>query len=541
MDLASITIFLAMYYLRPQEWFPSLSNLHPVQLTMFMGVSSLLSREKAVRPKDLFRTPHDFAMVLFFAWLCLTSSAPYDNFKLIMPLMVFYWVIVQTLNSVRRMQIFLAWWCLFILVIAALALDGEYGHDLLDSYRITHGWMKGRLSLNLSIFNNPNALAHSVVPVIPMLYFLMLWKRPVLVKNLTLGLMGLPLYCVYLTISKGSYISGFGTMVVTLTFGRPKYVQVLILLLAAVLGTGALYALPRMTELSKTKSDEAIQGRVAAYTYGYRCVTTMWTGVGYLNWMTSFYTNNTRVVIIRVPLRISKTQTVLARRRVSEHYWKAAHGSFNQMGAELGFPGLVLFLLMVWCSVRTLITCKVVDVEEERVRRILFVLMVTYLISSWMVDFGYRPTFFMFTAATAAFHRHLRGIHRQQDEEIAAEKAGSDQPWWVKARSPEMAAAGAAEGTSGPAPAWRARQLQPSAAKPLPERPEPAWMKNAADAKSQDQTKSGAFWQKRGSAVEEMTTDGSIEWNQLGIVDFIGAFGLGMIVLRIWNHVIHSM
>ena len=407
MDLISVILFLAMYYLRPHEWPGPFSSLHPVQLTMIMGLAALASREKQVRLKDLVQTPHDYALIFFFAWLCFTSGSPYSNFKSIANLIVFYGVIVQTLNSVRRMEIFLTWWCVFILAVSLLAVASESGFDPFGSYQLTHWFMKDRLTLNLSIFNNPNALAHSVVPVIPMLYFLLLWKRPLLIKKLALLTLVPPLYCIYLTVSKGAFISGFATLIVTLIFGRPKYVQIAILTAAIVLGTGALYALPRMTELNKSKSDEAIQGRIAAYTYGYKCVTTMWAGIGYNNWMWGFYNQSRRYKIVKEPRMVNHVLTVRPR-LVPERYAKAAHGSFNNMGAELGFTGLALFFGMVWCSIRTLTTCKVSDVEEERVRRILFVLMVSYLVSSWMVDFGYRPTFFMFTAATAAFHRHLR-------------------------------------------------------------------------------------------------------------------------------------
>ena len=89
MDIVSVILFLAMYYLRPQEWRAMLSSLHPGQVTMLLGIVSLLQREKAVRLKDLFRTPHDYAMILFFAWLCLTSNSPFENFKSIMNLIVF--------------------------------------------------------------------------------------------------------------------------------------------------------------------------------------------------------------------------------------------------------------------------------------------------------------------------------------------------------------------------------------------------------------------------------------------------------------------
>jgi hypothetical protein len=46
----------------------------------------------------------------------------------------------------------------------------------------------------------------------------------------------------------------------------------------------------------------------------------------------------------------------------------------------------------------------------------LFVLVLSYTVSSWMVDFEYRPTFFMFTAAIAALHRHLLGLVPKEEK-----------------------------------------------------------------------------------------------------------------------------
>ena len=557
MDLVAVVLFLAMYYLRPQDWGSLFANLRPVQLTMILGLFSLVTRDKGVRFKDLFRTPHDWAMLFFFAWLCLTSDQPFTNFKTISNLMLFYFVIVQTLNSVKRMEIFLSWWCLFIFIVAALAVSSEYGFDPFGSYNVTHWWMKDRLVLNLWIFNNPNSLAHSVVPVIPMIYFVVIWKRPLLMKQLGTAALSLPLYCIYLTVSKGAFLSGFATMIVTLTFGRPKWVQILIAILGIGLGTGALWALPRMGELNKSKSDEAIQGRIAAYTYGYKCVTTMWAGIGYNNWMGAFYAQSHRVRVVR-DRHFVHGKLVTFRRLVSERYPKAAHGSFNNMGAELGFTGLALFFGMVWCSIRTLTTCTVGSVEEERVRRALFVLMITYLVSSWMVDFGYRPTFFMFTAATAAFHRHLRGIHRLQDIEIEAERAAAV-PWWEKAKEEraKLAHAPAVAAVALPAPkpvpalpdgpvaAEETEALVPESAallrlpkgkelKPA-ERTLPAWMKRAAEPVGPIPLRPIPAPEDDAPKTEVMN------WNKIGLIDVGMATLLTYGAVCIWGYIIRSM
>ena len=522
MDFTAVILFLINYYLKPQEWTGLLSKMHPVQISIFLGIFALLRREKAVRKSDLFQTPHDWAILIFFSWIILTAHNPFVAFNGVINLVVFYVVIVQTLNTVRRIHIFLCWWCGLILVIALLAVLSEYGFDPLETYMMTHEVMKDRLCLNLSIFNNPNALAHSVVPVIPMLYFMMFWKRNVVLRLTAASIIGLPLYCIYLTVSKGAFLCGFTAVFAMLGFGRPKSFQIALLVFGVGFGYGALYMLPRMNELNKSKSDPAIQGRVAVYTYGYKCVTERWTGLGYGKWYPNFSRDNTRTIRIHGKM-------------VREHYAKATHGSFNHMGSEFGFIGLMFFWGIVWCSMRTLMLCNSANPEEERIRRVLFVLTITYLTSSWMVDFGLRPTFFMFTAATAAFHRHLYGLWRQRDQELAAElvESANKFPSW---HHPSLAL------ERGPISAlpMATPALEPAVgaivigATGLPTEP-------TSERPSEVPLKIRPLQSFEKNAPEEAPQDGHIDWNRFGLIDWLMPLLLTLATVMFWKHIIHSM
>lgn len=387
MDFASAVIFLALYYLRPQEWTEALSQFRVVQVSMAFSIFTIIFRDRGFQPGQLLRTPHDWSMLAFFLWIVLTSTSPLFAFAESLRLFIFYIVIVQVLTTIPRIISFCGWWTFLIIAVAAIALaPSVLGIDPFDSARLTNSHaMVGRLVLNFSIFRNPNALGHSIVPCIPMLYYFCVWKRPLFLKELAGFIFAIPLYCLYLTYSKGSFISGSIAMLLTGTFGRPRKIQILILALGITFGTSAIYLLPRMSELENSKKDPAIQGRVAAFRFGLQMIRTKPTGVGYGNWMKAFRDGNS--------------------------FSKAAHSSYVQTGTELGFPGFFLFLLNLYCCLRTLITAKTQNDEEERIRRTLFLLVVTYMASSWMVDFGYRPTFFMFCAAIAAFHRHLHGMY----------------------------------------------------------------------------------------------------------------------------------
>ena len=380
----------------------------------------------------------------------------------------------------------------------------RWGFDPLDSLEITNTTMRGRLILNLSIFDNPNGLGHSVVPVIPMLYYYFIWKRPIVSRVIGAGLLLIPLYCIYLTYSKGSFLCAAVTIFATMAFGRPKSVQVLLLVVALLFGSAALFSLPRMNELNKTKNDEAIQGRVAAFKHGYELLESTTRGVGKGKWgkdpfITSYVPS---LAAVRATSQDdNKRRIVLTPIR----YSKAPHSSYVCIGAELGRTGLFLFVAVLYCCLRTTITARTENVDEERIRRILFVLVISYIVSSWMVDFEYRPTFFMFTAAIAAFHRHLLGLLAENEKPMAEPELDPALPIW---RTPQLFPQPALAGVL--ADSSLARYL-------LPHEPEPAPSSTAALP-----------------AIPGIALD----WNHLHLLDLGIILILTWAVMRFWAYVI---
>jgi hypothetical protein len=488
MDFACIVLFLAIYHLKPQEWASVFSTIRFVQLTMLASVASLFFRGRSMKWKDFVRTPHDWAMLAFFAWVVIASPAPTDTFREFLNRLVFYVVIVQTLISWDRIKRFLGWWAGMLVAVAALALMSEYSFDPLGSHALTHGIMKDRLVLNLSMVNNPNALGHTVVPVIPMLYYFCIWKRPLFMKEIGLVTFVIPLWCVYLTVSKGAYVAGAATVLATLMFGRPKAIQAILLAIALAGGVTAVQTLPRMNELQSSKSDEAIQGRIKAFTYGRGYYDNLTRGVGQDNFIEALLRDH--------------------------NYYKAAHSTYVQTGAELGRVGLYLFLLVIWTSARTLLFARTENPEQERVRRILFVLLLTYCVSGWMVDFAYRASFFMFTAAIAAFHRMLY-LSAADAEEAEKEENKPVFAWRPPVLEPALVPADSLRGTL---PATTAMAIAPV-------EPAPSAM---------------PWLRKEETAVPEAAAPGKPAWNRIGLVDLFAAAVLLYATEQFWVFAIRT-
>jgi len=487
MDFACLILFLLFYFFRPQEWMETLDSFHPIQVFTIVAVFALLARPKGVKPSDLFKTPHDTLVFAYFAWTVIASPSHIATFLTIPSQILFYIICVQSLSNISRINTFLKWWGWSLLVIAALAIASQYGFDPFDSYDLTVNHMKGRLALNLSIYNNPNGLGHTLVPAIPMIYFLLFWKK--IIGKISAVLFVLPLWCLYLTESKGSMICAFVTTCATLTFGRPKTVQIAILACAGMFGVGILFALPRMNELEKsTKNDEAIGGRVAAFKFGYDCLSeNPIYGIGMNNFQANFFRYGPRE-------RVKGKKPIhghMSKVWVYRHYTKATHSAYNQNGAELGYPGLMLFIAILYSCMRTLITMPKGSVDQERVRRALFAIVVAYSASSWMVDFAYRPTFFLFVAATGAFQRINLNLGRTEDPQPTfVAPLGRIQPALI----PEPQLALAKEGA-----------LASPATLPLPGYP------------------------SKEAVAEELTAWPPIKWNRIGLID------VGFVLVLTWG------
>ncbi len=403
MDFVSIALFTILLYVRPQEIFGFLEALRPAFVVMAMGFVALLVRPGGLNPKTILRTPHDWLMAAYFLWIIFTNEAEYETWKKIYPFVGFYFISVQALTSVERIYQLLYVLLGCIMFIAIMALAQLIGIDPVGSAGVTEG-SNGRLVFNTGLFNNANALGHSVIVAIPLTYFLMVWKREIFVKEVAIPMFGIALWCVYLTESKGSFISGFGAVLATLTFGRPKWIQAIILTLALTVGWGAMAALPRFGELqaSKASKDEAIQGRVRAFVFGRWATDTLQYGVGYGNFVDAMA------------------------RKEGEEAAIASHSSYNQISAELGKGGLFLFVGLMYVAMRTLVQAKTANVQEERIRRAMFCLVLGYGVSSWMIDFGFRALFFLMIAMVGAFHRMLQTrtgvVGAEQDLEQALQR-----------------------------------------------------------------------------------------------------------------------
>ena len=391
MDLNLLLLFVSLYFLRPQDWIPQLSGAPLVSLVMLAAILATATRAGGFSLRQVLRTPHDWLMGLYFGWVIYTADAPFGMFKKLLPFMVFYVVTVLALTSIPNLGRFLRWWCGLLVVLAAAGVMTAFGIDFTGaSEKILIN--QGRLVLNTYMHNNPNALGHSVVVALPMAWFLYFWRTGAILKGALFS--SAVFLCVLYTQSKGAFLVGFVVLVLALMFGQPRVFQIIIGSLAALGGGAILSMLPRMAELSK--SEQGIQGRVLAWNSAWESLQQFPRGVGWNNFFASFMWEGELVV-------------------------KATHSSYVQIGAALGYVGLFLYVGVIYSWFRTLLLVRPATIEQDRLRRVLFVLASASALSNWMIDRAYHTEFFLLTAAVGAYHRLVAGARRSEPMAESAE------------------------------------------------------------------------------------------------------------------------
>lgn len=383
MDFKLVVLVLLTYYIRPQDWVPGMSGINILKPIMGLTLIAMFTRRRGFSPGVLIRTPLDWAMLAYAAYIILAAPSGQRPIGAVVVFLAYYFVTSQALSTPRRLSIYLRCWLVAILVVAAMSVMSIYGFDLTGANDITNVIPESpRLVLNTYLFKNPNSLGHTAVIAIPLAYLLLFWKKPIPSKLIAIAAILLATYCVYLTKSKGAYIVGGSLLVATVIVGKPRIFQLIAIFLAATIGWTALSQLPRMAQIGSVRQDEAIMGRMLAWEQARLVSKESATGEGFKNFK---------------PLIVFEEESIN----------KATHSSYVLIGAELGSNGMFFFLAVLYASLRVLLTSRCQRVEDERSRKAMFILLLAYLLSGWLIDRSYHMEYFLLAGVIAGFHRRL--------------------------------------------------------------------------------------------------------------------------------------
>ncbi|WP_395752826.1 O-antigen ligase family protein [Prosthecobacter sp.] len=370
---------------------------------MLLAFFGIWRRPQGFKIKDCLKSPSDYLVLAYLGWIIWTTGDYVSTTKAMIPFAGFYFATALSLSSLKKMGTFLNCWVVGLIVVAIFGISTELGFELAPgSSRLTESFF-GRLALNTWIYNNPNALGHGVVILLPLGYYWFVWKRGLTLRVLGFAGISAGAYCVYLTQSKGAYLCGAAAAAVGLLFKKARYVQVFLLSVMLTAGIGALKLLPRMESLSA--KEDGIEGRLMIWQLAYNAMQGTFSGEGWK----------------RFEAWIETEQYGLIK--------KATHGSYVNVGADLGYPGLFLFVGILYACFRTVLQARPSedDLEGQRIQKALLTLVSGYAASAWMIDRAYHTDYFFIAGACAAYHRLMTAavVPSSEHMEVPASTAGA--------------------------------------------------------------------------------------------------------------------
>lgn len=383
MDFVAVCISILLWLVRPQDWVSGLSGIGFMTYSMLAAIFGLYRRSEGLKLKDFIRSPADYLVIGYLAWIIWTTGNWFDMAKAMFPFAAFYFVTALALTTPRRLTRFLSCWIAGLSITTALTLCTVYGFEIVAGSATLTTQFGERLALNTWIYNNPNSLGHGIVALIPAAYIWLVWRRSGALKLLGFAIIAGAAQVTYLTQSKGAYLCGAAAVMACLLFRRSRIVQIFLLACMLTAGLGALKMLPRMETMDDKEA--GIAGRLLIWQMAYNAMQNTKTGEGWKKFEAWIDTED--YGLIR----------------------KATHGSYVNVGADLGYIGLLLFVGILYANGRTLMMARVNpdEVDMERCQRLLLSLTASFVASAWMIDRAYHTDYFILAGAVAAFHRLL--------------------------------------------------------------------------------------------------------------------------------------
>ena len=312
-----LVTYLLLLYTRPQDYVAAMQNL-PIMLGLSVATFALMVLHMAVRHRMivLARVPQNYLMLWFFAAIILShlawvSPTVVDAAMDFVPTVVMYFLVATLVATHAKLKLTVNLVVLCTLFLAGSGLVQHFTGSGLGGKESYHGRIQA-----VGIFSDPNDLGLALVVVMPFFYlklteFSKLWQKPLALIGL-----GLILYALFLTQSRGGILA-LGVIVVLLmtrklgrTFGMIAGATVFL----------AIFALaPRMGTIST--GEASAHGRVEAWSIGLDLFEAYpLFGVGAHNF--------------------------------TEYHFRTAHNSFVLCAAELGFVGLYAWIMLIYISIK---------------------------------------------------------------------------------------------------------------------------------------------------------------------------------------------
>ena len=378
-----LCVYLMFEYVRPQSVYPALAIFPWTTVTMMATGVALLASRRTQR----IATPANGLLVLFSFVVALSSIDAYRPEWSVAQLdgyflwLVAYALIVLVVTTERRMLLLILAFVLFNLKMSLFATRSwvSIGFKFRDwGTGGAPGWFanSGEFGIEMCVF-------------LPIVTYLALGLRPYLPKwkfLALLGIAGTSIVGMVASSSRGALLGGAAVLAFMVAWSRYKTRA---LVAGLVLGAIFFFTVPpeQKQRLSESGTDKTSLQRITYWTHGIEMANEYpLLGVGYGNWLPYY----------------------------QDHYGgdvKVCHNIFIQAASELGYTGLLAFLLRIGCTFVLNARSRAVAKRAGPSGRLTYYLalgfdgaLIGYMVSGFFVTVLYYPYFWINLSMTVALN-----------------------------------------------------------------------------------------------------------------------------------------
>jgi O-antigen ligase len=384
-----ILLYLFFEYLQPHVMYPVLNILPWGKIILLLCLAAVLLENKLFKVKSPINTRLNFLFIIILvsSFNAISSQVSFDSLKTVYALLLIYYLMINAIDDTKKFFVAL---CLFLLLgfkfsqfIFLKWVARGFSYEKFGAVA-GNGWLEnpGEMAIHLCI-----------VFVLSLFFIRAIWPQ---VEN---RIVRFVLLCIPLTAagsviacgSRGSYLALAVAffLIVFCMFKKTVGVVILvisILMVPYVLSTRDLSRLQNMG----SAQDTTAMSRIERWEKGWVMLKkNPVVGVGYENW------------------------TVAYRHYFEGKGGKDCHNIFVECGVELGFLGLIAFVLLLISNVKA--NCETIVLARKSGDRFacnmaqgLNISLVAYLVAGMFVTVFYYPYFWINLAMTVSLNHSTK-------------------------------------------------------------------------------------------------------------------------------------
>ncbi|MDD2580659.1 MAG: O-antigen ligase family protein [Desulfuromonadaceae bacterium] len=378
-----LNIYLFFEYVRPQTLYPVL-DIMPYNRIIIIVMLFLLMVKKNIK---LVHNVENRLLLLFFGVVLLSSifaispGIAFDTIAVFISWLLIYFLITNIINTESRFQIFMLMFLLYNFKMSQYALRGWA--------RIGFGFGKEGTGGGPGWFENSGEFAIEMCVFLPLaIYFIIALKDRWPKWKISIFWL-LPLTAIAGIISsssRGALVGGFAVMAWILLKSQKKILAALVLTLVCFLAY-TMVPEEQVSRFNKAGEDQTSLARTERWEKGLK-MAEMYPilGVGYGNW-------------------------AIADVRIFSGNGSLSHNVFVECVSELGYSGLVLYILMILYTLVNNYRTRIILRARKMENGFIYVMshgldgaLIGFMVSGFFVTVLYYPYFWINMALTVALH-----------------------------------------------------------------------------------------------------------------------------------------